>query len=235
MIKAVAFDLDGTLLNRSESIRHYCDYFVLEHLDCFENNCDTAEIAEKMYHFYRNGLSKTPEYYQSVIRNFQWSMAPSPVYLDQHYRECMITFCIPQNNIYTTMRALKSMEVEFGIVTNGIAINQRRKIERLNLHRIVDTILVSGELGVAKPDPAIFETFCSEKEVKLEEVLFVGDDPKRDVLGAQNAGMKTAWFSDNREWQEGDYQPDLIVDDLLEIIEWVKNHNHTKPLEPVLA
>ena len=223
MIKSVAFDLDGTLLNRSESIRHYCDYFVLQHLDWFENHNDTTLTTDRMYTLYRDSLSKTPEYYATVIDQFNWVKRPDPEYLDRHYRECMITFCIPQNNVYTTLRALKSMGITFGIITNGVSMHQTHKIERLNLHQVVDMILISSDCGYKKPDAEIFEAYCSEMRVKPEETLFVGDDAMRDIWGAASVGMHTAWFSDGRPWKHQDFEPERIIDDLIESITFIQH------------
>lgn len=225
MIKSVAFDLDGTLLNRSESIRHYCDYFVLQHLNWFENHNDTTDTANRMYTMYRDSLSKTPEYYATVVDQFKWVKQPDPVYLDQHYRECMITFCIPQNNVYTTFRALKSMGISFGIITNGVFMHQTRKIERLNLHHVVDTILISSDFGCKKPEAEIFEAYASEMGVQPDEILFVGDDAMRDIWGAASVGMHTAWFSDGRLWKHEDFTPDRVIDDLLESIALIRELN----------
>jgi putative hydrolase of the HAD superfamily len=222
MIQSVAFDLDGTLLNRSESIRHYCDFFLLEHLDWFDHDFDTSAIAERLYTLYREGMSKTPEYYESIIQEFQWNRTPSPEYLDSHYRQCMVTFCIPQDNIYTVMRALKSMGIRFGIVTNGIAQNQRKKIEHLNLHKVVDTILVSEEIGYSKPDAEVFELFCQQTRTRPEDTLFVGDDAMRDIWGAASTNLHTAWFADGRTWRHQDFKPDHIIEDLIEVIDYVQ-------------
>jgi putative hydrolase of the HAD superfamily len=225
MIQSVAFDLDGTLLNRSESIRHYCDFFLLEHLDWFDHDFDTSEIAEKLSKLYREGLSKTPEYYDKIISEFQWVRQPTPEYLDSHYRECMVTFCIPQENIYTVMRSLKSMGIRFGIVTNGIAQNQRKKIEHLNLHKVVETILISEETGYSKPDPEIFELFCQQTKARPEDTLFVGDDAMRDIWGAASLDMHTAWFADGRTWRHHDFAPDHTIQDLIEVIDYVQPIN----------
>lgn len=223
MIKAVAFDLDGTLLNRSESIRHYCDFFVFEHLDWFVDGFDTFAATGRLFDIYRGGLSKTPAFYADIIDQFHWKKRPDPEYLDTHYREHMINLCIPQENVYTTLQALKSMGITFGIVTNGVAEHQRRKIERLRLDKLVDTILISGELGIGKPNPRIFEAFCNAKKVMPGETLFVGDDALRDIKGAGSFNMLTAWYRDGRLWKHTEHEPDIIIDDLIESVDYIRH------------
>jgi putative hydrolase of the HAD superfamily len=54
----------------------------------------------------------------------------------------------------------------------------------------VDTIIDSGVVGVSKPDPAIFRFALAELEVPAEDVLYVGDTPAVDFVGATAAGIR---------------------------------------------
>jgi FMN phosphatase YigB (HAD superfamily) len=54
------------------------------------------------------------------------------------------------------------------------------------------TVQISAEVGFRKPHPRIFEAALQELKLKGEEVLFVGDHPVDDILGARKMGMWTA-------------------------------------------
>ncbi|RMF89377.1 MAG: HAD family hydrolase [Planctomycetota bacterium] len=78
-----------------------------------------------------------------------------------------------------------------GIVTDGHAAVQRRKIESLGLWGRVDCIVITDDLGRKywKPDPTPFVSCCRSLRVKPHEAVFVGDHPERDIFGAKRAGL----------------------------------------------
>lgn len=83
--------------------------------------------------------------------------------------------------------------VKLGIVTNGVAGLQRRKLNGSGLLPWFDAVAVSGELDIGKPERGIFEWVSGQLGVAMERCLMVGDNSGRDVLGGINAGMKTVW------------------------------------------
>jgi HAD superfamily hydrolase (TIGR01509 family) len=75
------------------------------------------------------------------------------------------------------------------IVSNGPGRLQRAKIAAAGLVGRVDHVLVSGEHGARKPDPAIFRAALALTGVGADEALVVGDDPATDLAGARAAGI----------------------------------------------
>ncbi|MFK8023447.1 MAG: YjjG family noncanonical pyrimidine nucleotidase [Ilumatobacter sp.] len=85
--------------------------------------------------------------------------------------------------------------VRIGMVTNGIGSVQRGRIERLGIGRHFDAVAISGELGVSKPDPRIFDIVLSELGVESRDsVVMVGDSLSSDIAGAVNASIDSIWF-----------------------------------------
>jgi HAD superfamily hydrolase (TIGR01549 family) len=82
-----------------------------------------------------------------------------------------------------------------GLITNGPADVQRDKIALLGLERHLDFALISGELGVAKPDPAIFREALRRGDAMVEETVFIGDSPEYDVASARAAGIRAIWMN----------------------------------------
>lgn len=78
------------------------------------------------------------------------------------------------------------------IVTNG-GPAQRIKLAALGLADLRCAIIVSGELGVAKPDRAIFDAALRACDAASHEAVFVGDHPYIDIAAAAALGMATAW------------------------------------------
>jgi HAD superfamily hydrolase (TIGR01549 family) len=83
---------------------------------------------------------------------------------------------------------------------------------------LFEVILISADVAMRKPNPAIFRYLLGKMNLEPEEVLFVGDTPKEDVLGAQRAGIPIAWLSHGRtELPPGIEPPDIIVETLADL------------------
>lgn len=87
------------------------------------------------------------------------------------------------------------------LVTNAISEIQRRRIERVGLAELFDAIVISSEVGVAKPAPAIFEYAFSMLAgstldgLEPAATLMVGDSLTSDMAGGRAAGLATCWYN----------------------------------------
>jgi putative hydrolase of the HAD superfamily len=81
-----------------------------------------------------------------------------------------------------------------GIVTNGPSEIQRPKLDKFNLASLVDAVIVSGEVGVHKPDAAIFAHLLHATGVPAGSAAHIGDSLSADVAGAHAAGMTALWL-----------------------------------------
>lgn len=107
------------------------------------------------------------------------------------------------------------------ILTNGPASVQRRRILHLGLAERVDFILVSGEFGVAKPDPAFFAEALRLAGVPAAAAVMIGDNPAADVGGAKASGLRAVWLDrSGAGWSGGEGGPDAISPDLLQAVRW---------------
>jgi len=92
------------------------------------------------------------------------------------------------------LRQLKST-YRLGLLTNGAPGVQLPKIEGSGLAQYFDTIIISGEVGIGKPDPRIFLHIANRLDVSPAETVMVGDSLERDILGAQQAGIRPIWLN----------------------------------------
>lgn len=81
-----------------------------------------------------------------------------------------------------------------GIVTNNSTAEQIEKLAKLDIARYFDTIVISEDVGVAKPDPRIFEIALERIGFPASECVHVGDSWTSDVRGAQAAGIACVWL-----------------------------------------
>lgn len=103
------------------------------------------------------------------------------------------------------------------LLTNGAADLQREKIRGAELEPFFDVIVISGEVGVRKPEPEIFALVLDRLGVTAETAVMVGNSLGSDVAGAQRAGLKGVWL--NRSGKECDdgVEPDAQIASLSEL------------------
>lgn len=82
------------------------------------------------------------------------------------------------------------------IITNGIAAVQRPRLAHSPIHPFVEAFIISEEVGVAKPDPAIFDVaFTQMGSPAKSAVLIIGDSLSSDMQGGLNYGIDTCWYN----------------------------------------
>ena len=98
------------------------------------------------------------------------------------------------DDVLPCLDALRARGLLLGLITNNVASHQRDKIAAVGLAARFDAVVISGEVGVAKPDRAIFEHACTALGVDAGEAMHVGDNPRVDALGARDAGLHGVWL-----------------------------------------
>lgn len=126
--------------------------------------------------------------------------------------EELLTYCHKKN-------------IKLGIITNGPAEHQRKKADNLQVKRFMlhDHVIVSGEIGITKPDLRIFRLAESRMNLDPETTWYVGDSFENDIAGAAGAGWHTIWLNRRgKPLPEGAASPDLCVPNDGELLRAVK-------------
>lgn len=218
-IESVLFDLDNTLIDRTGAFRRFC-------VDLYRSNeaiglASTEEEAVRfMVGLDQDGMRDRHELFEQVISKWPGSFEdeeeavgfyvgryPTLVSLDPRTRRLLDD--------------LRSRGTPVGIVTNGGSDKQWAKVRHSGLEGLVDAVIVSGDLGINKPDRRIFEWALQQIKGRAESTLFVGDNPVADILGASGIGMISAWIRLGREWPFDDRRPDYTLDHVSEAREIV--------------
>ncbi len=110
-------------------------------------------------------------------------------------------------------------QVTLGTVTNGNA-----DLEVIGMAHHFKVSLAAHRFGTAKPDPAIFHAACDALGLRPGEVIYVGDDLRLDVEGAQKAGLRAVWMNrtGSTAHLEAGIVPDAICATLDELIAWLE-------------
>lgn len=89
-----------------------------------------------------------------------------------------------------------------GIITNGDGAQQRQKLEQTGITERFDSVVISGDVGVAKPQREIFDRSANEMGLSPSDLVFIGDNAEADVRGALQAGWHAIWLNRTGTGQE---------------------------------
>ncbi|MGM7670580.1 HAD family hydrolase [Microbacterium sp. A93] len=211
-IRAVGFDLDGTLFDHRGSATDAVDAFLrligaLPSDDAREL-WFSAEDAE--FERWRTGQISFQEQrrrrLQTVLPALGVAIEDNPVFLDELFEEYLREYQAAWRafpDAVDVLTSLRSQGFRLGILTNGNEEQQLEKLRTIGLYESVDVVCVSEAIGVQKPDPRAFKTLAQRLGVTPAECLFVGDNPQQDVAGAIAAGMSAKLIERYRESADG--------------------------------
>ncbi|NQZ50514.1 MAG: pyrimidine 5'-nucleotidase [Moritella sp.] len=109
-------------------------------------------------------------------------------------------------------------KVNMGIITNGFTELQRVRLEKTGLKDVFAPLVISEQVGIAKPDIGIFEYALTHMgDIQREQVLMVGDNPHSDILGGMNAGFDTCWLNSENSVLPDGIKPSYQVTSLTQL------------------
>ena len=232
-ILAVVFDLDHTLFDRYATLRKTAHDLFLERREWISSDVSEKETADVMIeadgryitsgwsavypHWLEKGILALDEKGEPVVSraelfDFIWNIS-----FLRHAEK--FPFTIP------TLQRLHEMGLKIGLITNaaneeGIR-RQRAKLEMLGLSDKFDEILITGQVGIHKPNRGVFDIMKWRLDIPAENMLYVGDHPINDVEGSKNAGYTPVWVSLRAEYGET-AECEYKVKDVSEVVEIVE-------------
>jgi putative hydrolase of the HAD superfamily len=218
MIKAVVFDLDGTLIDRRKAFLSLCEYLIDKYAEDYPYSITKEELMNAMIDIDANGYGG--------LRNFMpklqtfWKLPLTSDEFIQERNNNFGKFTVALPGMHEVLSMLKT-KYKLGMITNGFSFVQREKLEKVGITEYFDDIIVSGEVPYAKPDPEIFLLSCSRLGVKPEETVFVGDYYPNDIAGALAAGIKPIWIVDDPVDPMKDYNG-IRIGSILELPELLR-------------
>lgn len=193
-IKAVLFDLDETLLDRTNSLIKFVTWQASQQL-----NLDLQTASHFVQRFLvldNHGKLWKDKVYQQLITEFDLNGFSFNKLLATYEQE-FCRFVQPKAGAIEIIGFLKQKRLKLGLISNGKSPFQERNFQALNIADAFDSIVVSEQVGLRKPDSAIFHLALKQLKVSPEQALFVGDDPVADIQGANHAGIKAVFYNKN--------------------------------------
>ncbi len=192
VMKVIVFDLDNTLIDRQraftemlkdrieltlpEDKKHLKEQAIQDILMWDDNGTVSRSVSFKKYCDKYEVTCMTSE----ELSTYWTTISGSVVYLF--------------DDVIDVIAYLKE-KYRLAILTNGSPISQRRKLESTGILNMFELSVVSGEVGIDKPDSRIFGVMCEKLNVNPEDCLYIGDNYANDILGARNAGWNAIYLN----------------------------------------
>lgn len=213
LIKAVLFDLDGTLIDTNELIIESFKHTFKEHL-----NIDVPE-SEIVMHFGEPLLDTLARYDKD---NAHILIETYKTYNEAIHDEVTKEIIGAKEAI----RDLKALGIKVGVVTSKRKLIAERGLKLFNLYEEMDIIITPEDTKKHKPEPDPIYKACEILEVSPTEALMIGDS-HYDILCGKNAGCKTCIVKYtvlplDKIMQ---HEPEFAIDELKEIINIVNEEN----------
>ncbi|MBY4961130.1 HAD family hydrolase [Streptococcus suis] len=230
-MKALIFDVDDTLYDQIQpferalerhievareqieplylSFRRYAD-------EVFEATA-TGKMSLKDSHIYRM---------KHALADFGYQVSDAialAIQIDYDYFQGQIELSPVFPEIFSWCQA---QGIAMGIITNGPYRHQLRKIRTMGLVNWfeLEHVLISGQVGITKPNPAIFQLMEERLGMSGEDICYLGDSFENDVVGAKAANWKAIWFNHRKRVEPiAPYQADKVVIDWDELVEVIQS------------
>jgi 2-haloalkanoic acid dehalogenase type II len=195
MMKVVAFDLYGTLVNGDVNVEGEDLDEALSRIlrqSSYEVYYQEVEAARHMVFFidYPRGRADTPQqFYAKVLERLE--IAADPGLVEKLARKATELERVRlYEDAVPTVRALRSQGIKTAVLTTVPSWLFEQVLEDNNVK--IDFICTAREARAVKPNPQIYRTVLEKFGVKPNEALMVGDTPKIDIIPPKKLGMKTA-------------------------------------------
>lgn len=183
VIRAVGFDLDGTLLVAERSRE------ALLHAAC--DRAGVPRLSRAAYlraHRERQGGADREAVFAALLA--AEGVDADPAALAAAYDAVVAESTGPLPGAADLVAGLGD-RYRVGLLTDGPVETQRRKLERAGWTDLFDAVVVTGSLSAPKPDERAFGALCEALGVPAEETAYVGDAPEADIAGAAAAGLRS--------------------------------------------
>ena len=223
-IKTFFFDADDTIIDHKECEKQALEYLFrnieIEYKDEYQNIF--RPLDRKLWDdaiFNKSLVEKEdiPEYRFQVFFNKIQIKYTDYKKANELFQEGLSKSSAIIKNADIIMEYLYKRNYDLFVVTNGLVKLQKTRIINSKIATYIKDIIVSEEVGEAKPNPKIFNSLLKKHNINPDNVVMVGNSLKKDVVGAKNAKIKSIWYNKNGKINELGIFPDYEIRDLLDL------------------
>ena len=179
---------------------------------------DEEKGTRKLFKLYeRYGMedqSIFDKFIKSVHKKLDYKILASGV---AAYRRVKFGYLATYPHTRETLIKLKEKGLKLGIVSDAPVKQAWLRLAELNLVDFFDVVIAMEDKKKMKPHAMPFRKALKELKMKPEEILFVGDNPMRDILGAKKVGMKTALAKYGQVMESKGVKADFVLKEISEL------------------
>ena len=225
MIRAIVFDLDNTLLDfmkmKSLSIKAAVNGMINAGMDININSA-TSQI----YHIYETKGYEHQEVLNEFIVNtlgqINYKFLAAGIVEYKKAKEKSLNL---YDDVVPTLNKLLDMGLRLGIVSDAPSREAWIRLYTLKLHNKFEHVVTFNDTGFHKPAKEPFLKISEKLNLDLSECMMIGDWPDRDIKGAKQVGMKTAFAKYGSMENIEDSGADHDLNSISELIKIVENYN----------
>lgn len=207
----ILFDIDETLLrfNAYDALGHV---FKMHAVTFTEEDFLTYEIKNKaLWEAYQRGEITLTELQYDRFSVLSKKLKTPPLDLNTQFLDAIAHVSTPLDGAIELLTHLNG-KTKLGVITNGITDIQKRRLISNDMQHHFDFVITSQEVGVPKPQIAIFEhAFERMNHPPREKILMIGDTLESDILGGINAGIHTCWLNPHGKTAPADITPHFEI------------------------
>ena len=210
MIKTVIFDIDGTLYDyqtaNRKGMKAVSDY-VCNKLGWTEEQFYSAHqqaFDDLNRHAYGTAASHNRLIRYGLLAGNCPLSQKDALEMDERYWKAFLKDMVPYPHLRETLSFLKDSHLLIGAGTNMTAYPQFLKLKQLNILDFFDFVVTSEEALAEKPAAEFFLHCCKRAECLPEECLFIGDEMRKDIIGAKMCGMHALLICGENAAEEND-------------------------------
>lgn len=197
----IFFDIDRTLLDHDSAERAAAIQFHAGHAASFPESPDEFVarwhmLAETHMRRYFDGLTTFAGQRRSRMRELFGREALSDSEADMLFDAYLSKYKANWSLFPDVLPCLDRLAgARLGIISNGNSLLQREKLQNTGIVDRFDVVVMSGDVGHAKPSQAIFHAACAGAGEAPENCVYIGDDFAVDAIGSRQAGMHGIWLN----------------------------------------
>ncbi len=213
----ILFDADETLFHFDsfQGLQRMFSKFSYDFTN--DDFVEYESINKPLWVDYQNGLINAQQLQQTRFKNWANKLQTSSEELNASFLTSMAEICAPVDGAEQLLTSIKG-KAKLGVVTNGFVQLQRLRLEKTGLLHFFDLLVISEEVGVAKPDRRIFDhALTAMGNPRADKVLMVGDNPHSDIQGGINVGIDTCWINRTSKPTPAGIEPSYLLPSLVDL------------------
>lgn len=205
MINHIFFDLDHTIWdfdrNAEETLMELYEQYQLERLGLHSPQEFIATYTENNHllwaEYHLGKITKETLRSERFSKTFiQLGIQPS--HIPSQFEDDYVKLSPTKTNLFAgSEKVLTYLQKKYTlhIISNGFKESTLTKMDKSGLNPYFSNVIISEDVGVNKPDSAIFEYALSKASAQKEESIMIGDSVEADIRGAQGYGIKAIYFN----------------------------------------